>query len=310
MNLFDRRSSADETTPANDTASANEPSPTNRPAPDRQPAPDGADATAAYRLPTPARNTASNPPASPSEPSDAGRGRVDDRHAGGGRVDSSRTGDRVVAVSQSARDRSDVSKPVPDTDATRRTPTPGKTVPAGTDTRDQQASPRGTATADAAERGSADVSKARAGVSKPAVTRDGREGGPTAADAPGVEEFATPGTPSADGHAGSGARTGTATGAGSSTGTGTVGTAGTPGTEPSGDWRQVLMEFVDHPREAVEKADRLVDDAVRSLTERINREHSGLRDAWHTHGEPSTEDLRKALRGYRDFFEKVLSSSR
>jgi len=79
-------------------------------------------------------------------------------------------------------------------------------------------------------------------------------------------------------------------------------------TAQSADWRQVLLEFVDHPREAVEKADRLVDDAVRALTERINKEHSGLRDAWRTHGEPSTEDLRKALRGYRDFFEKILSS--
>jgi len=79
-------------------------------------------------------------------------------------------------------------------------------------------------------------------------------------------------------------------------------------TAQSADWRQVLLEFVDHPREAVEKADRLVDDAVRALTERINKEHSGLRDAWRTHGEPSTEDLRKALRGYRDFVEKILSS--
>jgi hypothetical protein len=76
----------------------------------------------------------------------------------------------------------------------------------------------------------------------------------------------------------------------------------------AGAWREVLLDFVDHPRDAVEKADRLVDDALRSFTERINREHSGLRDAWKTHGEPSTEDLRAALRGYRDFFDKVLNS--
>ncbi|MBL7492170.1 hypothetical protein I6A60_30245 [Frankia sp. AgB1.9] len=105
-----------------------------------------------------------------------------------------------------------------------------------------------------------------------------------------------------------------ATGADAGTDTGTD--AGTDGPEQPaagakeqpGDWRQVLMEFVDHPREAVEKADQLVEDAVRALTEQINREHTGLRDAWRTHGEPSTEDLRKALRGYRDFFEKVLSN--
>jgi hypothetical protein len=78
--------------------------------------------------------------------------------------------------------------------------------------------------------------------------------------------------------------------------------------EQTGPWRQVLMEFVDHPREAVEKADRLLDEALRSLTERVDRERRGLRDAWHTHGEPSTEDLRRALRGYRDLFEKVLGN--
>ncbi|ADP81994.1 hypothetical protein [Pseudofrankia inefficax] len=99
-----------------------------------------------------------------------------------------------------------------------------------------------------------------------------------------------------------------ATGTGTGTGTGGPEQPAAGGKEAPGDWRQVLMEFVDHPREAVEKADQLVEDAVRALTEQINREHTGLRDAWRTHGEPSTEDLRKALRGYRDFFEKVLSN--
>ncbi|WP_018502614.1 flagellar biosynthesis protein FlhF [Parafrankia discariae] len=107
-----------------------------------------------------------------------------------------------------------------------------------------------------------------------------------------VPPGAVPGEPAADRSTSSGP---TAAGAASSD-------------EPEGDWRQVLIDFVDHPRQAVEKADRLVDEAVRSLTDRISREHSGLRSAWHDHGEPSTEDLRKALRGYREFFEKVLST--
>ncbi|ABW11630.1 hypothetical protein Franean1_2194 [Parafrankia sp. EAN1pec] len=91
-------------------------------------------------------------------------------------------------------------------------------------------------------------------------------------------------------------------------GAGPTATEATSSGEPEGAWRQVLIDFVDHPRQAVEKADRLVDEAVRSLTDRISREHSGLRSAWHDHGEPSTEDLRKALRGYREFFEKILSA--
>ncbi|MBL7497183.1 hypothetical protein I6A84_18180 [Frankia sp. CNm7] len=139
------------------------------------------------------------------------------------------------------------------------------------------------------------VAPARPGAPTPAASFPGTHGGthdaaggvradePVAADPLGSKAF--------DGTSVSGASTGT-----------------NAGDEQSGAWRQVLLEFVDHPREAVEKADRLVDDAVRSLTERISREHSGLREAWHTHGEPSTEDLRRALRGYRDFFDKVLSS--
>jgi hypothetical protein len=71
--------------------------------------------------------------------------------------------------------------------------------------------------------------------------------------------------------------------------------------------REVLLSFVDSPREAVERADRLVEEAVRAVTERIERERAVLQEAWRNHGEPSTEELRTALRGYRDFFEKIIT---
>jgi hypothetical protein len=79
------------------------------------------------------------------------------------------------------------------------------------------------------------------------------------------------------------------------------------GTDLRERWREALLAFVDSPRDAVERADRLVEEAVRAVTERIERERTVLREAWRNHGEPSTEELRLALRGYRDFFEKILT---
>ncbi|OHV32212.1 hypothetical protein BBK14_16090 [Parafrankia soli] len=126
-------------------------------------------------------------------------------------------------------------------------------------------------------------------------------------DKPGDGDPARAGRPTPAGSAPGGPASAGSASAGPA-GAGPTATEATSSGEPEGAWRQVLIDFVDHPRQAVEKADRLVDEAVRSLTDRISREHSGLRSAWHDHGEPSTEDLRKALRGYREFFEKILSA--
>lgn len=106
-----------------------------------------------------------------------------------------------------------------------------------------------------------------------------------------------------EGEAGRTSFGGTSIGGTSIGGTSFGGTAAGPAGE---QWREVLLSFVDDPRKSVERADGLVDEAVRALRQRIDDEHQGLRETWHTDGEPSTEDLRSALRGYRDFFEKVL----
>ncbi|WP_261568308.1 hypothetical protein [Frankia gtarii] len=75
-------------------------------------------------------------------------------------------------------------------------------------------------------------------------------------------------------------------------------------------WREILLSFVDDPRAAVEQADRLVDEAVRALQDRIEAQRGGLREAWRSRGEPSTEDLRMALRGYRDLCQDLLAYDR
>lgn len=72
-------------------------------------------------------------------------------------------------------------------------------------------------------------------------------------------------------------------------------------------WETLQVSFVDEPRHAVEEADRLVSEAVNSLTKGFTGEREKLEQQWHRGEDVSTEDLRLALRRYRSFFERILS---
>jgi hypothetical protein len=71
-------------------------------------------------------------------------------------------------------------------------------------------------------------------------------------------------------------------------------------------WLEVQTGFVDTPREAVERADELVADAIKRLAESFAQERSKLESQWARDGDVSTEDLRVALQRYRSFFERLL----
>lgn len=73
------------------------------------------------------------------------------------------------------------------------------------------------------------------------------------------------------------------------------------------DWRQIQTRFVDDPREAVEGADRLVADVMRSLTDRFADRKHELEGRWQQGAQAETEDLRQALRSYRSFFDRLLN---
>lgn len=72
-------------------------------------------------------------------------------------------------------------------------------------------------------------------------------------------------------------------------------------------WDEVQSGFVDDPRECVQKADDLVSDVVDRLTTGFSETRSRLEAQWARGEEASTEDLRLALKRYREFFQRLLA---
>ena len=72
-------------------------------------------------------------------------------------------------------------------------------------------------------------------------------------------------------------------------------------------WDDVQAAFVDDPKECVQKADTLVAEVVEQLTNGFSEARSRLEAQWSRGEEASTEDLRLALKRYREFFQRLLS---
>lgn len=71
-------------------------------------------------------------------------------------------------------------------------------------------------------------------------------------------------------------------------------------------WDSVQVTFVDDPRNAVQKADALVSETIKRLTDVFAGERQKLEEQWGRGTDASTEDLRVALRRYRSFFTRLL----
>lgn len=72
-------------------------------------------------------------------------------------------------------------------------------------------------------------------------------------------------------------------------------------------WKDVQTSFVDEPRHAVEEADSLVAELMRTLAQSFASERTTLENQWNRGDNVSTEDLRVSLQRYRSFFDRLLS---
>jgi hypothetical protein len=72
-------------------------------------------------------------------------------------------------------------------------------------------------------------------------------------------------------------------------------------------WDAVQIGFVDDPKQAVQQADELVAQVMKSLAETFANERAQLEGQVQQADQVSTENLRVALRHYRSFFQRLLS---
>jgi hypothetical protein len=72
-------------------------------------------------------------------------------------------------------------------------------------------------------------------------------------------------------------------------------------------WDAVQIGFVDDPKQAVQRADELVAQVMKSLAETFSSERAQVERQVQNNEQVSTENLRVALRHYRSFFQRLLS---
>ncbi|MFD4950575.1 hypothetical protein [Streptomyces sp. NPDC058451] len=73
-------------------------------------------------------------------------------------------------------------------------------------------------------------------------------------------------------------------------------------------WEKIQNTFVDDPREAVQAADSLVANVMQTLATTFDEHKKQLEEQWNRSGQADTEALRTALRHYRSFFNRLLTT--
>ncbi len=72
-------------------------------------------------------------------------------------------------------------------------------------------------------------------------------------------------------------------------------------------WPSVQGAFVDDPKNAVAEADRLVNDMIQALQQRLSRYREQIQGQV-AGGDPDTEQMRQAVQGYRALVQRLLDS--
>ncbi|MGN5380828.1 hypothetical protein BIV25_19700 [Streptomyces sp. MUSC 14] len=73
-------------------------------------------------------------------------------------------------------------------------------------------------------------------------------------------------------------------------------------------WEKIQTTFVDDPRDAVQAADSLVANLMQTLAATFDEHKKTLEEQWSRGGQADTEALRMALRHYRSFFNRLLTT--
>jgi hypothetical protein len=73
-------------------------------------------------------------------------------------------------------------------------------------------------------------------------------------------------------------------------------------------WRDLQSNFVDDPQNTVKQADALVTELIDGIVRRFETEREQLEKRWSSGQEVSTEELRRSLQRYRDFFGRLLAN--
>jgi hypothetical protein len=71
-------------------------------------------------------------------------------------------------------------------------------------------------------------------------------------------------------------------------------------------WESIQVGFVDNPRESVAEAEQLVSSAIGEISTGFREQRETLEASWSRGQDPSTDELRTAFQGYRDFFGRLL----
>ncbi|MGW3105125.1 hypothetical protein [Streptomyces sp. NPDC001100] len=70
--------------------------------------------------------------------------------------------------------------------------------------------------------------------------------------------------------------------------------------------QHAVTGFVDEPRSAVEEAAHVLEEVAGRLTEAVTKRRDTLHSSWESKGSDDTEQLRLALRDYRELTERLL----
>jgi hypothetical protein len=83
---------------------------------------------------------------------------------------------------------------------------------------------------------------------------------------------------------------------------------GTNTEEPWQQWRHIQSDFVDNPRSAVSNAHGLVGELIENIVRKFEQERTELEQRWSSGEDVGTEELRRCLQTYRDFFGRLLAT--